>query len=173
MIAIIAGTNRKDSYSIKAANYYAQQLKERDIDNWIIDLGKLPKDFVFSALYENRGKNELFNELEREIKEADQYIFIIPEYNGSFPGVLKAFIDGLEYPSPFKYKKAALIGISAGNQGSALAMSHFTDILNYMECDVVALKPRCPFVSSILDDEGFKDKRVKEIIETQLDLLLR
>lgn len=173
MVAIIAGTNRKDSYSIKTANYYSSIFNAKNVDNWVIDLGKLPQDFVFSALYHNRGKNELFNEFEREIKIADRYVFVIPEYNGSFPGVLKAFIDGLDYPSPFKGKKAALIGISAGNQGSALAMSHFTDILNYLECDVLSIKPRCPFISKAINENGFKDKLITSLIDTQTGLLLQ
>ena len=41
----------------------------------------------------------------------------MPQYNGSFPGVFKAFIDGYAYPNVFKGDKAALVGVSKGFRG--------------------------------------------------------
>jgi chromate reductase, NAD(P)H dehydrogenase (quinone) len=54
-------------------------------------LEDLPHDFVFSALYENNGKNLDYNAFHQKVKEGKKFVFIVPEYNGSFPGILKDF----------------------------------------------------------------------------------
>ena len=106
------------------------------------------------------------------MKQAEKFVFIVPEYNGSFPGVLKAFIDGLDFPDTFTGKKAALIGVSAGMLGSSHAMSHLTDILNYCGTHVLARKPRLTRIANYLDDGkltndsylGQMQKQIKELI---------
>src|SRR5689334_1028536 len=98
MITIVVGTNRKNSLSRKIALYYQEILQHHQAESYILDLSGLPADFAFSALYENFNKNEAFNVFKQHIEHADKLVFIVPEYNNSFPGVLKAFIDGMKYP---------------------------------------------------------------------------
>ena len=141
MITIISGTNRFDSISSLVADYYKQILDKKGEENQILDLSTLPKDFIYSALYENTGKNEAFNAFQAVIDISDKLVFVVPEYNSSFPGVLKAFIDGLRFPSSFSGKKGALVGISSGAQGAGLALSHLTDILHYLGMHIMPLKP--------------------------------
>ena len=71
-------------------------------------------------------------------------VIIVPEYNASFPGVLKAFIDGLTYPGGIQGKKAALVGLSGGGQGGLLAMTHLTDVLMYLGTTVLPSAYACP-----------------------------
>lgn len=142
MITIVSSTNRRDALTLQISQRYQELLRELGAESQIIDLNELPGDFTVSALYENSGKNEAFNILRKQMKEAQKYVFIVPEYNGSFPGVLKAFIDGLEYPHTFRHKKCALVGLSSGVQGGGLALSHLTDIFNYCGMHVLALKPK-------------------------------
>ena len=87
------------------------------------------------------------------MSQAQKYVFIVPEYNGSFPGVLKTFIDGLEYPNTFKNKKCALVGLSSGVQGGGLALSHLTDIFNYCGMNVLALKPKLARIEAHIDGD--------------------
>lgn len=142
MITIICGTNRKDAVSMRIVKIYSSLLQERGQQTQILSLDKLPGDFVSSALYENAGKNEVFNQFREIMAAADKMVFVVPEYNGSFPGVLKAFIDGLKFPDTFTDKKCALIGVSSGVQGAGLALSHLTDIFNYCGTHVLAQKPK-------------------------------
>ncbi|MCK5278845.1 MAG: NAD(P)H-dependent oxidoreductase, partial [Cyclobacteriaceae bacterium] len=120
MITIIVGTNRKDSVSQQIARQYAEILKELGVESNILNLMDLPIDYIYSALYENIGKNEQFNRMRSLMNHSKKFVFIIPEYNGSFPGVLKAFIDGLDRTKALVDKKCALIGLSAGDQGAGL-----------------------------------------------------
>lgn len=151
MITIVCGTNRKNSNTRKIVGIYQELLSENDLDSEIINLEDLPSDFTSSALYENAGKNETFNAFQQQIDDSEKLVFITPEYNGSFPGVLKAFIDGMRFPGTFEGKKCALVGLSAGTQGGTLAMSHLTDIFNYLGMHVLAQKPRLPLLDSKLE----------------------
>ena len=94
-IYLVVGTNRPNSASKSFARYYQGYLQGLQQHAEILDLADLPKDFAFSALYKNSGKNEVFNTFQTRIDAAEKFIFIVPEYNHSFPGVLKTFLDGL------------------------------------------------------------------------------
>ena len=172
MITIISGTNRTDSKSRKIANYYSKILATMDQESKIIDLCDLPTKFLFSAMYHNAGKDKEFNIFKENINQSSKFIFIVPEYNGSFPGVLKAFIDGLDYKSSFNNKKCILVGISAGNMAGALALSHLTDILNYMGMHVHAIKTRLPLINTLLVNDIITDKFLENLIVTQLKAFL-
>ncbi len=151
-ILIISGTNRAEAVSLTIAKVYAELVIEAGYEADIIDLRELPSDYTSTALYDNAGKNEQFNVFRDKMKNANKFVFIVPEYNGSFPGVLKAFIDGLDFPDTFTGKKAALVGVSVGMLGSSHAMSHLTDILNYCGTHVLARKPRLTDIAKFLVD---------------------
>ncbi len=173
MIKIVIGTNRKNSNSGTIARLYQQMLKERREDAEIMSMEELPEDFAFSALYENTGKNEAFNAFLQRLNEGDKIVFVIPEYNNSFPGVLKTFFDGLPYPSPFAGKWAALVGVSTGVQGASLALSHLTDILNYLGMNVLASKPRLAQIASHLSENTLQNPIYQRFLEVQMDELIK
>ena len=158
MITIIVGTNRKNSVSYAVAVQYADILSERNIESAILNLRELPADYLFSALYDNVGKNKEFNKIRDLMNRSEKFVFVIPEYNGSFPGVLKAFIDGLDRAKALTDKKCALIGLSAGDQGAGLALSHFTDILNYCGTNVLAYRIRFPKITDYMTDNRINNK---------------
>src|SRR5690606_4074411 len=139
---LVCGTNRRAAISLHVTEVYRTILSERGVTTNLLDLHKLPPDFAFSALYENYGKNEAFNPYVRLRLETHKYVFIVPEYNGSFPGALKTFIDGLEYPNTFRNKKGALVGLASSGHGASLALSHLTDIFNFCGMHILAYKPR-------------------------------
>lgn len=173
MITIISGTNRPNSNARLLAAIYGRLLNSRHIPFQILDLIDLPPDFVFSALYHNAGKNSEYNTLNKLIEETDKFVFIVPEYNGSFPGVLKAFIDGLSFPGSFKNKKAALVGISTGSQGGALALSHLTDIFHYMGMHVLAAKPRLNYISKNLSEGELTNPLYENLLIEQIEAFIQ
>ncbi len=171
-VYIISGTNRQQAVSLQVANVYQQEFKALGVEAEIIDLQQLPADYLFSGLYENAGKNELVNGFRTKMKEGSKFVFVIAEYNGSFPGVLKAFIDGLEFPDSFTNKKCALVGLSAGEQGAVMAMSHLTDILNYCGAHVLAKKPKLPIIGRHIEDGVITNERYMKHIKLQVQQLL-
>jgi chromate reductase, NAD(P)H dehydrogenase (quinone) len=173
MITIVVGTNRRRSKSKQVAIFYQKMLSNLNAESQILDIAELPDDFIRTALYENNGKNESFNAYRQMIKDSDKYVFIVPEYNGSFPGALKVFIDGLGYPSELLHKKAALVGISDGVQGSALALSHLNDIFNYLGMNVLAQRVKIPFMKKNFLEGEIKDTLINQLIHEQAELLVR
>lgn len=172
MITIVVGTNRANSVSGQIAHYYQRLLNDRAIDNQIVDLVELPGDFVGTALYDNNGKNEAFNAIRERVQGSDKLVFVVPEYNGSFPGILKAFIDGLKYPEGIRDKKAALIGVSSGIQGGVFAMSHLTDIFNYLGMHVLALKPKLSGINTHFDGLEFSNEFYAKMLDQQVEQLI-
>lgn len=171
-IYIISGTNRQQAVSIQVANVYQQEFKALGIDAEIIDLRELPADYLFSGLYENAGKNEFVSDFRTKMRDGSKFVFVIAEYNGSFPGVLKAFIDGLEFPDSFTNKKCALVGLSAGIQGAVLAMSHLTDILNYCGAHVLAQKPKLSLIGGNIKEGVITNELYMQLIKEQVQQFL-
>jgi NAD(P)H-dependent FMN reductase len=152
MITIVSGTNRKNAVSLQIALQYQSILTELGAEADMLSLEDLPADFLNVALYENAGKSQSFNMLREQMNKANKLVFIVPEYNGSFPGVLKAFIDGLDRGKALANKKAALVGISAGDQGAGIALSHLTDVLNYCGTHVHGYRLRIPSIGNLMTD---------------------
>lgn len=173
MITLISGTNRPASNSRAVVNMYASLLDARNISYQILDLADLPADFTNSALYDNIGRNEAFNKLSSMIASSDKFVFVVPEYNSSFPGVLKAFIDGLAYPNTFRDKKGALVGISSGMQGSGLSLSHLTDILNYLGMHIMAMKPKLAHIEKNFDGTKLTNELYQELLEQHVDQFIK
>lgn len=67
---------------------------------------------------------------------AEKFVFIMPEYNGSFPGILKAMIDNSDIRNCWWYKKALLVGVADGRGGNLRGIEHMTNILHYMRVNV-------------------------------------
>lgn len=106
---IISGTNRIESRSEKVAAEYQRILNNKGIDAFILSLKDL------DVLHRTPGFLKIENEI---LIPSQKFIFIIPEYNGSFPGVLKAMIDNSDVMKVWYHKKALLTGVSSGRAGN-------------------------------------------------------
>ena len=161
MITIISSTNRPGSSTLKVAQYYQKQFLERGVEAGVLSLAQLPPNLIQTDRYGNRSKE--FAPIQEVITQTDKFIFIIPEYNGSFPGVLKVFIDACTFPESFYDKKAALVGVSSGKYGNIRGVDHFTGVCHYIHLNVMSLKLHIAAIHKELDAEGnlFKDDTVK------------
>jgi chromate reductase, NAD(P)H dehydrogenase (quinone) len=169
MITIISCTNRKNALTKQICLYYQTLLNESKIESQILDLSLLPADFAFSALYDNAGKNPQFNDFQAVIDQHQKFVLVVPEYNGSFPGVLKTFIDGLRYPDSFQNKKIALVSLSSGSQGGALAVSHLTDIFHFLNAEVLSIKVKLPKVREIFKAGVVVDTFIQSLLIQQIE----
>lgn len=167
MFTIISGTNRPNNNSLKLASQYAHWLEEAGQEVQVLDLEKLPQDFIYTASY---GKHHqgFADVIEKFIVPAEKIIFIAPEYNGSIPGVLKSFIDCIN-PDVFYGKKSALVGLSAGRAGNLRGMEDLTGILHYLKVEVLSSKPKLSVYQSISEEGSLMDeasiKQIKEQIQ--------
>ena len=161
MYTIIAGTNRNGSNTLKVAKEYQRILSEKGIA---------------ANLFSLEGVNVMqrdaaFEKIENEIIIPTQfYIFIAPEYNGSFPGVLKMLIDTGKSHALWWHKKALLTGVSTGRAGNLRGIDHLTGILNHLKITVHPNQLPISSVDKILNESGgFSDENTLKVINHQLD----
>ena len=167
-ITIVVSTNRKNNLTQIVANAYQAAFKTQGFESEIFSLEQLPNHFIESVLYKkSEDKPADFQVIQNLISDTKKFVFIIPEYNGSFPGILKLFVDGLQFPNSFKGKKAALVGISSGTQGAAMAMSHFADILNYVGVHTLALRPRLINIEKNITEKSLTNAEYLSFIDLQ------
>ena len=110
MTTIVCGTNRHDAMTHVVFQKIAEIHEEvgQEDGQFLIDLHRI--DFSLEGhQYDSAGQSEGLRRLQDDIViPSDKLIFVIPEYNGSFPGVLKTFIDALsirKYKETFSGKK--------------------------------------------------------------------
>ncbi|MBX2952570.1 MAG: NAD(P)H-dependent oxidoreductase [Leadbetterella sp.] len=166
-IGIIIGTNRENSISAKIADYYSDRLTERNLSHQVINLKDLPAGFVFSHMFGTADPE--FAPFQESIDRHDKLIFIIPEYNGSFPGVLKAFVDALRHPDSFSRKKIALVGVSSGAYGNSVGLSHFSDVLAYLNADILGLRLKLANILAHFSNGAFTFEVYARFVEKQID----
>jgi len=113
MITIFHGTARADSNSRKIANFYSELLGKRNITHQFFTLEGVDAE-IFNKTF-HHAKHPQLDFIENGIlAPTDKYIFVIPEYHGSFPGMFKGFIDASDVKKCFHNKKACLVGVAEG-----------------------------------------------------------
>ncbi len=152
MITIIAGTNRLGSNTLKVAKFYQKELAEKGLKTELLDLQDLPETLIATDLYGNRSKD--FAKIQDLITQTSKFLFVIPEYNGSFPGVLKTFIDACSFPESFYDKKACLVGISSGKYGNIRGIEHFNGVCAYLHLNVMPLRLHISNIKTELDENA-------------------
>ena len=169
-ITIITGTNRPGSNTYKLARAYQDYLNEEGVENHLLKLEDLPADFAVQALWYE--KSEVLKAMIAEhLQSVEKFVFVIPEYNGGFPGVLKTFVDCIP-PKVWHGKKAGLIGLSSGKAGALRPMDQFTNVLNYLQVSVLHAKPKLSEIEMILDEEGnVSDERAQGLLRRHAALM--
>lgn len=160
MYTIISGTNRIGSHTEKVAFAYQKILKEKNIDTQI---------FTLKGMDVLHRTPELINVESEVLIPTQKFIFIIPEYNGSYPGVLKAMIDNSDIYKVWNYKKALLTGVSTGRAGNLRGMDHLADTLHYMKMNVFYNKLPISVINKVMDKEGNLNEETLKAINNQLD----
>jgi NAD(P)H-dependent FMN reductase len=164
MITIVSGTNRLGSNTLKVAREYKRLLEEK---------GKEASIFSLESV-DVMSRNADFTKIEEEIIiPSKAFIFIVPEYNGSFPGVLKMLFDNSRSHEIWFNKEALITGNATGRAGNLRGMDHLADILNYLKITVHPNKLPLSTVNKLMDSEGrFIDGSTVQAINKQLDEFL-
>ena len=164
MYLVISGTNRPDSNTIKVAQHYQYLMSENNIESKLLSLEGL------NVLEKNPSFDKVENEL---LVPAQKFIFIVPEYNGSFPGVLKAMFDISDVKKTWSGKKSLLTGISTGRAGNLRGMEHLTGILHFMRVVVHPNKLPISIIDKLFDGSNMiNDQPTLTAIKTQLEEFL-
>jgi chromate reductase len=167
-IAVIVGSLRKDSFNRKLASALAK-LAPAEFTFKQLEIGDLP-------LYNQDDDAQpaaAVKRLKAEILAAQGLLFVTPEYNRSIPGVLKNALDHASRPygqSAWAGKPGAVIGVSVGATGTAMAQQHLRNILAYL--DVPTLGQPEIFVQAkegLFDGNGNIGAGSKELMQKWMD----
>lgn len=160
MITIISASNREDNNTLKVAEEYQRFLQQKQIPVQVLSLAD-------ASIFE---RNADFLEMEAKfLQHADSFIIIMPEYHGSYPGVLKLMIDNADVKKGFWYKKVLLTGVSTGRAGNLRGMEHITGSLLHMKMKVHYNRLPISQVDKLMDaDFRFCDIATINAIQQQL-----
>jgi len=168
MITVISGTNRPGAATRKVAGRVEDILRSAGEEVELLDLGKLPPEIFDSSVYSN--KPSAFEPFQHAVLVADGILTITPEYNGSFPGILKYFVDMLRFPDSLVEKPAAFVGLSSGRWGALRAVEQLEMVFQYRQAHIYGRRVFLPGIGDLLDDRGtISDpevaKRLREMVE--------
>ena len=130
-IALVVGSLRRDSFNRRLALALAR-LMPAEVQTPLLRIDDLP-------LYnqdDDAHPADAVKRLKAEIGAATGLVFVTPEYNRSMPGVLKNALDHASRPyghNAWAGKPAAVIGVSPGPIGTALAQQHLRNVLAYLD----------------------------------------
>lgn len=168
-IAVIVGSLRKDSLNLKLAKALVKLAGDK-IEAQFCQIGDLP---LFSQDLEGDVPASV-TRFKKEIEAADGVLFITPEYNRSFSGVLKNALDWASRPygkNSFAGKPGALCGTSQGAIGTAAGQNSLKPVLSYL--DVILMgQPELylQFKENMIDFDGnIPDDKTKQFLQGYAD----
>jgi chromate reductase len=160
MYTIIAATNRKESNSYLVGKQYQQKLASLGITADLYSLENLDLNHRSASVVDFEQK---------ALIPAQKLIIIAPEYNGSYPGVLKSLIDLSNIKEVWPGKKALLTGVATGRGGNIRGLEHLTGTLNYLNVFVHPNRLPLSLIHEKMDlKTGIIEKQTSDAIDLQI-----
>src|SRR5246127_2342444 len=121
-LPVVIGTPRQGRLTEPAANFvFGEVSKRSDIETELIDIRKIP------IRMDDAGEALKDSHFSATVARADGLILVVPEYNHSFPGLLKHVLD--TNLKEYVHKAAGVCGVSAGPFGGARMIQNFLPVL--------------------------------------------
>ena len=151
-IAVIVGSNRKDSINRKLAQALIK-LGAGKFDAKIVRIDDLP---IYNQDHEGNLSPEVVR-FKDEIKRADGVLIVTPEHNRSMPTVLKNAIDWGARPygtSVWPGKPGFITGTSPGAIGTALVQANLRTVMLGLGMTLLGGESYVTFKPNLIDDHG-------------------
>ncbi len=133
IVLAISGSLRKESLTTKLLRVFGERAPE-SVEFRVADISKLP---IYNQDLELPEPNFLL-EFKEQIKPADGILLLTPEYNRSFPSVLKNALDWASRPQArpghgtWGGKPAAIVGVTPYTLGAFGAVHHLRQVLTFL-----------------------------------------
>ncbi len=165
-ICVISGSNRAGNNSIKIARLVVAAHEAAGAEVELLDLRELPQNILAPEAYKNTPAE--FERFRDAVLSSQGVAIIVPEYNGSFPGVLKLFIDMLPYPDAYEGRAVSFTGVAAGRWGGLRSVEQLQMVWGYRNAPTLPRRVFIPDVFKQLDGDGaLKDEEIQGRIEKQ------
>jgi NAD(P)H-dependent FMN reductase len=146
-IPVLLGTPRQGRFSEHVAQFIFEETRDRSgVETELIDVRNLPlptsdagesiKDLRFSAT----------------VARADALIIVSPEYNHSFPGILKHVLD--TNLKEYIHKAVGICGVSAGKFGGARVIENLLPTLRELGLVTIFWDVNFSNVQKSFDSDG-------------------
>ena len=163
-ILIFAGSTRQESFNRKLAKAAAAIAEQQGAQATLLELSAFDIP-LYNADLEARGTPADVIRLKQAMHSHAAWIICSPEYNGSYPALLKNAIDWASSPVkgdalwsdgtlPFRNKVVGMASASPGGMGGLRAQSHLAPLLLNLECWVAPRSHAVSHASDAFDAEG-------------------
>lgn len=166
----IAGSLRAGSQNRALLEAVARDIVPDDMSIEIADISGIP---LYNEDDRADGYPPAVASLREAIAGADGVLIATPEYNYSFPGVLKNVIDWASRPpdQPFQGKPVAIMGASPGRLGTARAQYQLRQVFIFLNAMVMNVpEVMVGSVHEVLGEDGaIVDQGTADHIRGQLE----
>ena len=162
---IISGTNRPASRTLQICQVIQRLYAEAGETVGIIDLQDLSLNEVLGHYGDTAP--EKMKLAVQNINTADGLIVVCPEYNGSYPGALKYFIDHWSYPASFEYRPVAFVGLGA-TFGGLRPVEHLQGIFGYRNAFMYPERVFLFNVWTLVSNGEITDPKILDLLKSQV-----
>lgn len=167
-IAVIVGSNRRDSINRKLAHALAR-LGADKFSAHFVRIDDLP---MFNQDLEANLPAEVVR-YKDELSRADGVLIVTPEHDRSIPAVLKNAVDWGARPygkNSWAGKPAFITGTSPGAIGSALAQQHLRSVMTGLGMILLGGEAYITFKPNLINAEGdIGDESTRKFLSDFLD----
>jgi NAD(P)H-dependent FMN reductase len=182
-VLVFAGSTRLGSFNRRLAREVAAMTRERGAEVTHLELGeyKIP---MYDADLEAQATPPDVMTLKQVFYEHPAWIICTPEYNASYPALVKNTLDWLSSPvkndpvwsDDFRFSRGKVVGVlsaSPGALGGLRSQSHLIPLLLNLQCWVAPHTYALARAGNAFDAEGrlveeSARKRVSAVIEQTL-----
>ena len=163
-IGIVVGSLRAESFSKKVANYVAGELRKK-FDVKFFEIGDLP---LYNEDLDHDNPPAPWVRLRDEVKNADAFVFVTPEYNRSVPAAIKNALDVASRPygaNNWSGKPGAVISVSPGALAGFGANHHLRQVATFL--NIAMMQQPEAYIGGIytgVDATTVTDPKVQEFL---------
>ncbi|MCW8910062.1 MAG: NAD(P)H-dependent oxidoreductase [Gammaproteobacteria bacterium] len=176
-IAIISGSHRENSQSMKVAQHIQRTLEQGICEKaWIYSLAGNPLPLWDQGVWDGDPKwDELLPSIREDLSSSDGFLIISPEYHGQVPAGLKNFFLLLG-KNELGHKPAMIVTVSSADGGSypvaELRMSSYKNSrICYIPEHVIVRHVEKVLNEKPEDNDASADGYFRERIEWSLNIL--
>ena len=163
-VLVFAGSTRTGSYNRKLAREVADAVRARGAEATHLELGDYEVP-MYNADLEAQGTPPDVMKLKQVFHEHPAWIVCTPEYNASYPALVKNTLDWLSSPvkgdpvwnDDFRFSRGKVVGVlsaSPGSLGGLRSQSHLVPLLLNLQCWVAPQTYALSRAGEAFDAEG-------------------
>ena len=182
-VLVFAGSTRSASFNRKLAREVADMTRARGAEVTHLELGDYDVP-MYNADLEARGTPADVMKLKQLFWEHPAWIVCTPEYNASYPALVKNTLDWLSSPvksdpvwnDDFRFSRGKVVGVlsaSPGALGGLRSQSHLIPLLLNLHCWVAPQTYALSRAGDAFDEQGrLKDESARKRAGSVIDQVL-